>query len=138
MVRVGFPGGPRLEWYDRNPQSITFTFYAEDTAPHSTTIRWSYTVPTGKKFYVENAMAFQLRGVAATTLGRSYVRVVARDVSVLHAQMERNEVGDSVHLNVGRGCLVQAGEEVRGITMDEGEGGTIDMGASMHGVEFNA
>ena len=137
-MRVGFPGGPRLEWYDRNPQECTFTYAGDDVAPHSSTVRWTYTVPTGKKLFVESAVALVTRVTAADTASEVVARVTARAMSLLRAKIYTNAVGDKDHMNVGRSVIMLAGSVLQGSTADLSTAGTIDFLATLHGIEFDA
>ena len=136
-MRVGFPGGPRLEWYDRNPLSKNPS-YEGSVGPHAAVDRASYTVPTGKKFLLENSMVHMDRDVEATTPGWAGVEILARDAVLIYATIRTNVVGDKAKMNVGRSVIMRAGEVVRISSFDLSTGGTIRYDSSFHGIEFDA
>lgn len=136
-MRVGFPGGPRLEWYDRNPQSVDEGALIDDTAPHSLTTRFTYTVPTGKKCFVELAMVHMLRSAAASSVEKATVEILARGTYVVAAEIETNNVGDRASMVVGRNCIMLAGDVIAGRTVDGSTGGTIDYMLGFMGIEFD-
>ena len=137
-MKVGFPGGPRLEWYDRNPQPIEQAYWAEDLAPHTITERFSYTVPTGKRFFLENARVKVVRTAAATAVDRIIAAVQARAIEIVEVDLHKNQVGDSDGENVGRSVIMLAGEVLRAVTYDDSTGGTADYRMMAHGIEFDA
>ena len=137
-MRVGFPGGPRLEWYDRNPQGVEQAYTAAGVAPHGFTVRFTYTVPTGKKFFLENAVGITVRKTAATTPGMAFCGVSARNYGVVEGQVRTNNVGDLNSMNVGRTVIMVAGDQLKGDSQDASEGGTMDYEVYAHGIEFDA
>ena len=137
-MRVGFPGGPRLEWYDRNPQPVDEVYIFDGVAPHAATVRFTYTVPTGKKFFLENAFAQVNRYTAAGTAGVAKGLVQARGAEVIQAKIQTNNVGDKDSMNVGRSVIALADEVVRGLTADGSTDGTVDYAIGFHGIEFDA
>ena len=137
-MRVGFPGGPRLEWYDRNPQPQSLYYSGIDVGPHSSISRFSYTVPTGKKFFLENANVLVLRKTAATTEGQVEGYISARIPYIVYAELITNNVGDRSQMNVGRSVIMQAGELLNALTFDLSTGGTLDYIINAHGIEFDA
>ena len=137
MVKVGFPGGPRLEWYDRNPQSKNLNFEGS-VGPHAAVDRASYTVPTGKKFFLENSLVHLDRDVVATTPGWASVRTFARDDLAIYASIRSNAVGDKAAMNIARSLIMRAGEAVRINSFDLSTGGTIRYDCAFHGIEFDA
>jgi len=137
-VKVGFPGGPRLEWYDRNPQGVEEYYYGIDLGPHVPVQRFLYTVPTGKKFLLENALALCVRKTVAAPLGVCYGRIHARAEYLVYARMFLNVAGDQKEMNVGRSVILLAGEPISGNTGDASTGGTVSYILTIHGVEFDA
>lgn len=55
-----------VPWYDRNPLTILKRF-TDVVSPHSLTERWIYSVPEGKKAFLQYVFLYGLRGDAATT-----------------------------------------------------------------------
>ena len=143
MVEVGFPGGPRLEWYDRNPQHVLVGYSAEAVAPHSVVARWSYTVPTGKKAFIEIMHATLQRAVAATTADIAFASLSlwpegeAILVPII-AWIRENDVGNKDRAVMGQGAILLTGDLVQGATMDDSDGGSIDYNVSGKITEFDA
>ena len=142
-MRVGFPGGPRLEWYDRNPQHKLLKYFVMNVAPHTITERWAYTVPAGKKAFVELMTIFIYRGAAATTEGLVYSNInitpfeEAPDTVVL-GLMRTNVVGDESRDGIGQSAILIPGDALKGHTMDSSTGGTIDYLVASKVTEFDA
>jgi len=137
-VRVGFPGGPRLEYYDRNPQEVSITFGAADIAPHATTTRATYTVPTGKKAMVMSGYSEMLRKTAATAVGNSYAIIKRAALYLIGLFMRKNTVGDQVNEAIGINAMLLAGQALELVTSDASTAGTIDYEIDAHIIEFNA
>ena len=138
MVRVGFPGGPRLEWYDRNPQIQRQRYLHDGLAPHAATLRFSYTVPTGKKAYINMLLVALLRVTAATTVGEAKGYFIIEGSESLMVHLWGNAVNDGRELVGGAGALLSAGEVITAYTGDASEGGTIMYFLSLLAVEFDA
>jgi len=143
MVRVGFPGGPRLIWYDRNPKGITF-WSSGVLSPHVPTVRWSYTCPTGKKSLVEIGHARLDRITAAETVGPASAEIAisvnagASFQSMIMALLRTNAPDDFDRLGIGTAIPVFASDIVKGDTHDSSTGGTIDYLLQMKLTEFDA
>ena len=137
-MRVGFPGGPRLEWYDRNPQPKEGGYAGSAVAPHTLTQRFTYTVPTGKKFFLENAYAYLMRYAAADAAERVMASISARGQSLAFTQIMTNAVGDKDSMNVGRSVIMQAADVLLGNTSDASTAGSVDYSLNYHGIEFDA
>ena len=143
MVRVGFPGGPRLEWYDRNPQPALYRYQVFDAAPHALVQRWSYTVPSGKKAFIEMAGAYVVRVTVATTAGLVYDRVQYQvsggsAFSILWALLYTNTIGDKDRADVGHSLILNAGDAIFGWTGDASENGTVTHQILAKVTEFDA
>ena len=137
-MRVGFPVGPRLEWYDRNPSGKEWGYSGTGVGPHGLTTRFSYTVPTGKKFILENAYAITIRATVAGTPGYAFCGVSARLYGVVQAKMLSNNVADIDSMNVGRSVIMKAGEALKGDSQDTSTDGTMTYEVIAHGIEFDA
>ena len=143
MVRVGFPGGPRLEWYDRNPQMQAEAYNGTGIPPHGLTERWSYTVPTGKKCLLEMLQALIKRALAATTEDLAYIIVnytksggVAK--SLIFNPLRTNLVGDGDSVAIGATLTLLAGDVLAAKTGDASDGGWIDYNVAYKSTEFDA
>jgi len=143
MPRVGFPGGPRLDWYDRNPGNQRQLYAVAGVAPHLETIRWTYTVPAAKKAWISAAFVAARRATAATTAGEVRARVVfapsgGQYGSIIMARIFGNVVNDQDKAAFGPGMMMQATDQLLGLTMDLSTGGTIDYEVTAVIVEFGA
>jgi len=143
MVRVGTPSAvARPHWYDRNPSNI-WRQYAATLGPHSSTQRWSYTVPAGKKALVEFSIACLLRVTAASTVGEAYAYVYytpsgGTGGSLFEVRLLTNGIGDGKSLIVGQGIMMFAGDQLLGFTGDGSTGGTIEYVIAVKITEFDA
>lgn len=137
-MRVGFPGGPRLEWYDRNPQLTRLAYNVGAVAPHAATTRATYTVPSGKKAIVTTVSLQVLRESAAAPVGLSGCLFGQAGGTSGTAYMLKNNVGDSQTLYLGTTALVAAGEDVTISSVDLSTGGTHRFSMFVSVVEFNA
>jgi len=137
------PQASRLAWYDRNP-SISVQNYANSgVAPHALTVRWSYTVPAGKKAFVETISARLVRDAAATTAGLAsiYVAVLPYGGSwtpLLRIAVLSNGVGDRDGGEIGQSVILKAGDGLRAETYDTSTGGTLFYSVSAKITEFDA
>jgi len=142
-VRVGFPGGPRLEWYDRNPYHRFQSFQNNNTAPHAITDRWSYTVPAGKKAFVEAGQTYARRVTAAAPVGLVQVTISIQPSGagvaiLLVSQIITNNVGDGDHAEIGSGPVLYPGDLIKGTTYDGSTAGTINLNVTSEITEFDA
>jgi len=138
---VGYPDWSlhmRPFWYDRNPKSKDYDYSGVGVDPHPATTHVTYTVPTGRKFFLENALAIIIRTEAATVSGSVRARVIARGRRIVTARMQKNAVGDSAQMNVGRSVILREGESIKLETADYSTGGKIDYLLAFHGIEFDA
>jgi len=138
MPRVGFPGGPRLEYYDRNPAPGLVSWTADGIAPHGATIRASYTVPTGKKALIVGGTAMMMRATAATTLGRARA-YGATPTSIVFDLFHKSNTVDSLQQVVSAvSYVIYAGITTSLVTADASTGGTIDYNVYLTYTEFSA
>ena len=126
-----------VPWYDRNPKTITKDF-SGSTGPHAATDQQTYTVPSGKIFFLESCMVCVERETAATTEGRVGARVFAREAPIVHATILSNTVGDKDKMNCGRSIIMKSGDEIKINSFDLSTGGSIRYDCAFHGIEFDA
>jgi len=86
-MRTGVLGAQRPEPHDRNPVRQTLTYSGTGIAPHATTQRFSYTVPSGKKAIVLAAQANLQRATAATTAAITRASVQLQNTLVVDARI---------------------------------------------------
>jgi hypothetical protein len=133
----------RPAWYDRNPTHKLLSWGQLNVAPHGETVRWTYTVPAGKKAFVESVFAYLRRSAAATTVGRAAVVIwitpsggsaaILIDVEIL-----TNNVGDSDRQGVGQSLILLPGDTIEARTVDISTGGTVNYSAAAKITEFDA
>jgi hypothetical protein len=141
-VRNGnlLPG--RLDWYDRTPLAV-MNNYQQTVAPHVTTVRWSYTVPAGRKAYLETAHCSLLRAVVAApanfaAVQQKYTPSGGSTGVYVISGINTNNVGDQFALQVGASFLGFAGDAFEGSTVDQSVGGTTIMRNFAKLTEFDA
>ena len=143
-MRVGpQPIIARPAWYDRNPSIQVKNYSAAGVAPHTSTLRWSYTVPSGKKAFLELADIEVVRATAATTVGMvsagiTYTPSGGSEVNVIVVEIRTNGVGDRAGKTVGQAFVMSAGDSIKAYTTDTSTGGTIDYTMSAKITEFDA
>lgn len=138
MVRIGFPGGPRLEWYDRNPQYTREGYQASGVAPHPSTERASYTVPTGKKALISMVHLSLIRDAAPTTEALAAAYALLAGIRILEAHSFSSSVGDKDSCSVGQSGTLNAGETLSTRTLDGSTGGSYHYAVCLVCIEFNA
>jgi len=144
-VFVANPSGfsPIIQWYDRNPKNV-FNFYGvPGVAPHAETERWIYTVPTGKKAFVEVAMLKVLRWTASTLVnwaGASihYLPAGGVDHPLIDAWLFASALGTMETVILGQSLLMFSGDVLRGLTADSNADGTVYYFLSSKITEFDA
>jgi len=150
---VGFPArrrdrpsesqaSPRAEWYDRNPITKTIGYYATNVAPHSATVRATYTVPTGKKAFLDLISLVLERVTVATTVGLCTIVVRYNEGTgnwlILNARFQDNAVRASKWNNQGESGVLQASDCVDIFTSDNSTGGEMLYSACVKITEFDA
>lgn len=129
-MRSGRSANPRQSWHDRAPSQKIQKYIANALAPHSATERWSYTVPAGKKAYVE-WMQIAVTTVVVATSGRDVVDNITLTpdggsaIDVAYLAYFKNGVGDNQQIAVGSSMILLPGDEFASISRDSSTGGTI-------------
>jgi len=138
-MRTGVLGAQRPEPHDRNPVRQTLTYSGTGIAPHATTQRFSYTVPSGKKAIVLAAQANLQRATAATTAAITRASVQLQNTLVVDARISYdNNVGARASMNIAQAGVLLPGETVIGQTRDTSTGGTVDYEIDCLITEFDA
>jgi len=145
MGRLWSPGKyvARPEWYDRNPAPAAQFYSGSGVAPHSATVRWTYTVPAGKKAMVEFIECAVWRRTAATTAGSSrgfiqYTPQGGSTVVLLRAEVNTLTLGDKDCVTTGQALVLKAGDALEAITEDLATGGNCDYILNVKITEFDA
>jgi len=145
MGRIRSPGKyvARPAWYDRNPIQRIQNWDEGAVAPHANTQRWTYTVPPGKKAFVEYAELWAKRLTAAGTVGivEANVRVTPSGGSasaIMRVYVITNNVGDVDKAVVGQALTLLAGDMIECRSADSSTGGTATYHSAVKIVEFDA
>lgn len=124
------PGKPN--WYDRNPSANFKTYWVAAGGPHSTTIRWTYTVPTNKKTLVDAVSTYVRRASAATSA--SFVGVIIEiDPTggsfemICVSFMNGNVIDGGMNAEFGQAGTLNPGSVIQCRTFDSSTGGQINM-----------
>jgi len=142
-MRVSQVAPARSVYYDRNPNNALTSFALYNAAPHTPTLRFTYTVPVGKKLHFDRVYAYVARSGAASTPGqqRMYMSIQpvgGIEIIVVDIQSYSALVNDKHEKEVlGLGILL-AGDTLRFYTSDNSVGGTGDYSASMMFFLFDA
>lgn len=143
MVRSGQPIISRPAWHDRNPAHIQLQWFNNNQAPHTATQRWTYTVPAGKKAFVEAALVYIRRSAAATTAARVQLTIGVTpsgglDRVLLLAQILTNNIGDYDRADLGQSITLLPGDLIDADSVDDSTGGTINYNTVAKITEFDA
>jgi len=130
-------------WYDRNPVNVIKAYTALTVGPHTITTRWGYTVPSGKKAFLESAVCYLRRTEVATTVGRAvgFIDITPAGQSPQYyilAEIITNNVGDSHTMTIGHAGILLAGDRIRGRTADHSTGGSLNYYVVAKIIEFDA
>ena len=132
----------RKAWYDRNPVGIVLGGTLWNKAPHAATVWWTYTVPPGKKAFLELLVAKVIRQTAAGPAGVANARILIHITGVptpdiLNAVIFTNNVGDKDSAELGQSLTLNAGEWIKGETADTSTGGTCAYLLTLKATEFD-
>lgn len=129
-------------WHDRNATARGRSYSAGAVAPHGSTTRWTYTVPSSKKCLLESAWCLVMRDGAAAPAGRArslvYVDTGDGTSEVGEPQILTNGVGDQQSALVAGQMTLNAGGIVAAVTEDSSTGGTVRFMATAKLTEYDA
>lgn len=131
-------------WHDRNPSTVCKHYIAAAKAPHTIEVRWTYTVPTGKKAMLEFAETQIFRDAAASTVGIASCDIamlgdgVTCDMTLLRSMVHTNNVGDHMNNSTGGPILLLEGFKIFASTYDSSTGGTMKYKVNAKLTEFDA
>lgn len=144
-MRLQAPTSSRPLYYDRNPSDQTLIFISEGLAPHASTQRAIYTVPTDNKAYAELSQVDVNRSSAAGTpetlvLSSQITPSGGAAVALQTARLwdNNNTIGDRDKNISGTMLLLLDGDAYH---IDSGDGsttGTVDYEARAKLTEFDA
>lgn len=133
---------PQLEWYDRNPLDVNLD-YDQILAPHITTVRWTYTVPTKRKTYIELLTLFLQRETVTTGAHLNEAEILFTPLNgtatfLPKAYLITNTVGDYRQIEIGQSILALAGDQIQFATQGTDDDGLVRFAGCMKATEFDA
>jgi hypothetical protein len=140
-MKLGSLAGARAEYYDRNATSF-FNSYSATVSPHGQTTRFTTTIASGFKAFIEVQTVYAQRQTAATTSGT--VQVIGRCVSGVNSIdtvfVTTTSLAVAATLfDIGTATItLYAGESVQGATVDASIGGTVFFAIAVKGTQFDA
>jgi len=142
-MRIANPMAVRPFFYDRNPVNRQQQYVAYGVAPHTWTVRFSYTVPTYKKAWLEYAEIDFIRRTAATTAGEVTVAVYTTPsggnaANFVVFRITSNTTNSQAYRNATTQSLLVSGDNVAAGTADASTDGTYDYTITVHMTEFDA
>lgn len=128
---------------DRNPTDRGAYFVNAGTAPHGSTVRVTYTVPAGKKFFLSYIQSDYLRETAAAPVGLTeifalVVTPLPQNTVPFRIMSLDNNVGAVRSAILQPGLNASAGSVISITTSDASTGGTAKYSCSFHGIEYDA
>lgn len=142
-MQISSPATSRLAWYDRNSTTIAKSSVLNSIGPHSTTTRWTYTVPSGKHFILEELAYTYAVTTAATTpkLGQIDFGLTPSGGSRQSLMFNYNypaSVNATGEKELIGQILLQSGDVLDVQTADNSTGGELDYNLRGVGVEYDA
>lgn len=142
-MQINNPSSSRAAWYDRNAASQIGKYNSGDIAPHVETARWTYTVPTAKKFIMENGYVSVGVATVATTVALSYAGVSytpsgGSGIPIVTAISYDNTTNSTKYASLGVSVMGFSGDSFEGYDADNSTGGTRNFTEDMKGSEFDA
>ena len=128
---------------ERNPLAILRSYAAIAVAPHTLTVRWTYTVPANRRMIVSVMRALAFRDGVATVLapfaaavrytpaGGSPGNIIGDDAAGL-------AIGTKSIAIVGCELWLYPGDTIDGLTADSSADGTVRYQLQAAGTEFDA
>lgn len=142
-MRLGHLQQSRPAYHDRTPVAKASNYGADGIGPHGTTVRSTYTVPSGKKALLMGAQVNAYRATAAAPVGKVMAKLVVSPAvgggtnPVLRSSAG-NAVGELFGDNIGEVGVFSAGDVASLTSEDASTGGTVDYRLSMNLSEFDA
>lgn len=136
-------GSARAAWYDRSPATRADGYSTGAVAPHSATVRVSYTVPTGKKALVELILTSLERDGAPGAAGAAaaLARVTpgtGSQIAILISRDQSATVGAQKVQSLAGSFTLKAGDLLELVTVDGSTTGTYQYDLASKVTEFDA
>ena len=144
-MRVGSFAVARPAYYDRNATAVNLAFTSTE-APHAATTRFTVTVASGKKLFMEVLSLAVYRATAASSAGNYITSLSSYDgtteSNLLYDITYNNTTlaggGPLQRLVVGTSVTVYAGQLIYAVTSDNSTGGTVRYILAGKGTQFDA
>lgn len=146
MALVGHLQQTRPAYYDRGAANTLLAYTATAVAPHAATVRATYTVPTGKRAYIDSARVEIINQTPAAGGGIAFLTVnlnsATEGTNVMCGHIQ-DRVGGTwatgfwVSQVVGAIGLIVAGDTVRIISSDGAATGNANYRAFSKIAEFD-
>jgi len=142
-MRIGNLNQGRPEFYDRNPANKSQNFEAGGVAPHGTTSRWAYTVPSLRMGVCTDVSTFTARNTVAGAVDKAYAYVqytpaLGFAARLLGSRNYGNTVGSFKEFSIGCQVYLLAGDSLEGKDEDLSTGGTCEFREDALVFEFDA
>lgn len=117
-------------WYDRNPVHKHLSFHETHT-PHATVARWSYTVPTDKKAFIEAVICHVGRATAGTDDKEAAAFITLEkagsgtEKTLAYASIIDRNIGALDRCILGQSITLLEGDVIRGKTGDVSPDGSV-------------
>jgi len=132
----------RGNYYDRNPSIKTVDYEASGVAPAAETVRGTYTVPSGRKAYVESTYVRIYRESVASAPRPSelmifYIPSGGTKIKLGDAVQNANGLYDPMIFAGAQLALLLPGDAVEVHTWDQSTGGTYNFNGAIKLCEFD-
>lgn len=129
-MRIGNINQGRPAYYDRNAFTQGQSYNVAGIAPHGVTTRWTFTVPSNQKAYVQACVCKLMRDGVAAPVGTALAQIdwgcdVGGAAFAAFACVLDNTMGARDNSNVGQTGLMTPGNTLTGSTADFGTGGSF-------------
>jgi|SRR5712664_1673086 len=129
----------RLAPYDRNPTRPAALFFTTaPIAPHASTLRFSYTVPTNRKALMLTIQFRVRRATAATTAAAIQILLQIAAVSLDFLVTYTNTADHESVYQVSVGTSILTGEQLKVLDIDSSTAGTVEFQETIEAIEFDA
>jgi len=142
-MRVSSYAVARPAAFDRNPVQTVKSLTVFSDSPAGTTVRWTYTVPAGKRALLTSGTINIQRYTVATSVGQlEYYLAISPLGSGRTGFMgfldNDNTVNRVLRATIGQGPLLNTADVVEALSRDSSTGGTNNVWMSATFTEFDA
>lgn len=134
---------PQLNWYDRKIKNINLNYDSGALAPHGATTRWTYTVPEGRKAFLEMLQLDMIRFDAATLTDQAFITIWYTPLNstpqaILRLRHADKTAYSKTNLQIGQAITLSNGDLITCQTTDFNSDGTMIFFANAKLTEFDA